>query len=329
MIVEEGDNQKLKRTLQDHPLIMGLALLLILLFVGLKLRDYYAPLPDHERNKKEISRIKAYDPSDFTFAVFGDNKGNISIFKPLLRDIDDRIDIDFAIDLGDLVDGGNNAHYRRFLNQLQDNLAIPVLAVIGNHDLSKGGSSHYQEIFGPTYYSFQIGQGYFTILDAISEQGFDKTERKWLEDELKKAQVSKARFVFMHVPPFDPRGGGFDKCLPERDRRDLLDLFRRYNVTHLFASHIHGYFTGVWEGVPYTITGGAGAGLQGSGSQHFFHHYVEVHVNDGKVDTTVRQIDSEVCNFRDNKHPLPPLAKLVVEALPHRIWCLSGNHRQL
>ena len=97
----------------------------------------------------------------------------------------------------------------------------------------------------------------------------------------------------MHVPLFDPRGKGFHKCLPEKNGKDLLELFERYHVTHLFASHIHGYFTGVWEGVPYTITGGAGGRLQGSDPDHFFYHYVKVQVHGGNVDTVVRQIDSK------------------------------------
>ncbi len=93
----------------------------------------------------------------------------------------------------------------------------------------------------------------------------------------------------MHVPPFDPRGNGFLKCL--KDGEELVDLFRRYNVTHLFASHIHGYFSGVWEGLPYAITGGAGGKLQGNDPEHFFHHYVTVRVHQGKVDTAVKRID--------------------------------------
>jgi hypothetical protein len=97
----------------------------------------------------------------------------------------------------------------------------------------------------------------------------------------------------MHVPVFDPRGSGFNKCLPEKDRKDLLDLFRSHEVSHLFASHLHGYFSGVWEGVPYTITGGAGARLQGTDPEHFFHHYTKVHVNNGKINIMVRRIDAE------------------------------------
>lgn len=150
-----------------------------------------------------------------------------------------------------------------------------------------------REIFGPTYYSFHVGQGYFIVLDAVTETGFDKAERQWLVKELQRSQASTARFVFMHVPPFDPRGGKFHKCLPEKEQKDLLGLFRRYKVTHLFASHIHGYFSGVWEGVPYMITGGAGASLQGSDPKHFFHHYVKVHLRNGEANVMVRRINAE------------------------------------
>jgi hypothetical protein len=287
-----------KKVFIEHPIKIVFASLCILLFIGLKIWDYYAPLSIHNWNEKEISRIKVTNPDDFTFAVFGDNKGNYSFFEPLLHDIAQDKEIAFAIDVGDLVSEGKKGKYRRFLNQVQENLAIPFLAAIGNHDLENGSNNNYQEIIGPTYYAFQVGQSYFIVLDAITESGFDRTERQWLEYELQKAQASKARFVFMHVPPFDPRGNGFNKCLPEKDRKDLLDLFRRYSVTHVFASHIHGYFSGVLEGVPYTITGGAGGSLQGSDPEHFFHHYVKMHVRDGRVDLTVRRINAESAMMR-------------------------------
>lgn len=231
------------------------------------------------------------DPDDFAFAVFGDNKEGHSVFNALLRDIARRRDISFCVDVGDLVPRGKTGFFRRFLKEVQGNLTMPLITAIGNHDLNGGSSDNYRDIFGETYYSFPIGTNYFIVLDAATEAGFDEIERKWLEEELRKAETSKARFIFMHVPPFDPRGDGFRKCL--KDGKDLLDLFRRYNVTHLFASHIHGYFSGVWEDVPYTVTGGAGGGLQGDEPEHFFHHYVTVHVHQGKAETMVKRINAE------------------------------------
>jgi hypothetical protein len=283
---------KTKKIFKEHPIKTILAALCILSFIGITVWHSSAPVPIQNRNQRELSRIAVADPNDFTFAVMGDNKGNRSVFEPLLRDIGHDKEIAFALDDGDLVDGGTVGHYRRFLNQVQENLAIPVLTAIGNHDLNNSGSNkNYQDIFGPTYYSFQVGQGYFIVLDAITQAGFDKTERRWLEKELQQGQASKVRFVFMHVPVFDPRGGVFHKSLPDKDREDLLNLFRRYKVTHLFASHLHGYFSGVWAGVPYTVTGGAGARLQGKDPEHFFHHYVTVHIRNGNADVMLRRID--------------------------------------
>jgi hypothetical protein len=49
---------------------------------------------------------------------------------------------------------------------------------------------------------------------------------------------------------------------------ELLKLLQKYNVTMVFAGHIHGYFRGEWEGVPYIVTGGAGAELVGLNKEH-------------------------------------------------------------
>jgi len=278
------------KLLKNHSTNLIIASLFILAFVAFEFWDHYIPSAVRDRNESEISRIKL-DPTDFYFAVFGDHKGHDACFEPLLRDVDHDKQIAFAIELGDLVRQGRRWFYRRLLNQVEKNLSIPYLAVIGNHDLYRG-SANYRGIFGPTYYSFQIGQTYFIILDTSARFQFDKTERQWLETELQRSQASKLRLVFMHLPLFDPRGRPeFVKCLSEKDGKDLLDLFRRYHVTHFFASHIHGYFSGDWEGVPYTITGGAGAGLHGKDPQHFFHHYIKIHVSGDEVGMEVKRID--------------------------------------
>ncbi len=279
----------MKRIVKEHPVRMGLACLCILLFIGIDFWNNYGPLCT-EWNKKEISKIKLTNPDHFSFAVFGDNKGNYSFFEPLLRDIDQDKEIAFAVDIGDLVADGKRGQYRRFLEEVRENLAIPFLTATGNHDYHHG-FDEYRNIFGPTHYSFQMGRCAFIVLDSSNDSGFDKAEFQWLENELNRSRESRARFIFMHIPPFDPRGG--EACLPEKDRNDLLELFQRCNVTYLFASHFHGYFSGLWEGIPYTITGGAGARLQGTDPQHFFHHYIKVHVNDGKVDTAVRRIHAQ------------------------------------
>jgi hypothetical protein len=61
-------------------------------------------------------------------------------------------------------------------------------------------------------------------------------------------------------------------------------------VTHVFAGHIHSYFSGNWDGIPCTITAGAGAPLYGTDPEHFFYHYLEVTLKEGKVSLQVQRI---------------------------------------
>ena len=69
----------------------------------------------------------------------------------------------------------------------------------------------------------------------------------------------------MHVPLFSPA----DQKPHNMELNDtnttigantLQKLFNSYpNITMLFASHIHNYYTGKWGTTPYIITGDAGA----------------------------------------------------------------------
>jgi hypothetical protein len=94
------------------------------------------------------------------------------------------------------------------------------------------------------------------------------------------------------MPLFDPRGGTHRHSLSPESGHRLATLFKKYRVTHIFAGHIHGYFEGRWEGVPYTITAGAGAPLYGDDPRHFFYHYLKVAVTGDGVQVQVRRLES-------------------------------------
>ncbi|GAB6906888.1 hypothetical protein DESC_940097 [Desulfosarcina cetonica] len=256
--------------------------------------DTYAPVGVSNGNHDAIAAIQTQDPSDFTFAVFGDNKDGYALFDALLKDIDHKKESSFAVAVGDFVNGGSKSNYRHFIGELDDDLAIPLVTVIGNHDLQQDESdANYRAIFGTPNDHFAIGRNEFIILNAPTQSGVGQKDREWLAAVLENAQFMDNRFVFMHVPPFDPRGGRFHKNL--QDGADLMNLFQRYHVTHLFAGHIHGYFSGIRQGVPYTITGGGGGELQARADRkHFFHHYVTAHIHQGKVDIHIRPVSASL-----------------------------------
>jgi 3',5'-cyclic AMP phosphodiesterase CpdA len=161
---------------------------------------------------------------------------------------------------------------------------------MGNHDLNKGSRRLYEDIFGPTYYAFQINDNYFIVVDDASPEALDHRQLSWLEQELQKARAYPRRFVFLHIPLFDPRGEKHDHCLPAESGRKLASLFQKYRVTHIFTGHIHAYFSGQWSGVPFTITGGAGGKIKHPDQEHYFFHYVKVSIRGDQVRLEVQRL---------------------------------------
>ena len=276
-----------------------LASLVLLLSLGLGLIPGRAPadkaqvLPAAGWNEANLKRIQAATPGGFAFAVLGDSRTNPKVFTAILQHISRDPEIAFVIHLGDLVNRGKMAEYQAFIKLVQEHLKVPLLAVIGNHELGKGVPDPYRnylQIFGPAYYAFQIGEVYFIVLDTAKPKDFGAPQLRWLEQELQKAQGARLRLVFLHYPLSDPRSRGKPHGLPEATGRVLEDLFKKYKVDHIFAAHIHGYFTGKWNGVPFTLTGGAGARLSGADPRHYFFHYLKVMVKGSQLKIQVERL---------------------------------------
>jgi hypothetical protein len=235
-------------------------------------------------NQQQLAKISKSSTS-YSFVVYGDNRDSKGRFNKMLLDINKK-NVIFSMANGDLVSTGSKTELYDFIKQTRIS-KIPTLTVIGNHELYPGkGSLHYKQIFGPTYYSFAMKNSYFIVLDDSNNIGLGNTQRLWLINELKKSQKYKYRFIFFHTPLYDPRKGKYvqgHSLTNLKNAQDMNNLFDKYNVTMIFSSHIHGYFTGKWHKTPYIITGGAGVNLAGTNPQNFFFNYVIVHVNGNKV----------------------------------------------
>lgn len=282
----------LNASCRRHPVKFTLFYLCLLFFIGIEVWFNFAAPPARNWISKNLGEIQIVDPNHLSFAVFGDNKNSHSIFPLLLRKADQDHEIKFALDLGDLVFGGDMEKYRYFIKQVRGNFRKPFLTAIGNHELREEGRGLYYVLFGPFYYSFRIGKVYFIVLDDADGKGLDALQTAWLERELEQARGYTSRFVFMHVPLFDPRGEGYHHCLPEKQAQSLLELFKHYHVSRVFAGHIHGYYQGQWQGLSYIITGGAGGELVGQDPEHDFFHYAKVNVNGNSISVIVQPIDS-------------------------------------
>mgnify|MGYP000199226831 CR=1 FL=1 len=271
---------------------------ILVIIIGVKIYSVYFFPGINDWNYSQIEKIQREhqnDNSNFSFVVFGDNKNSVTTFNRLIKKINSE-KILFSIDVGDLVEDGEKEKFRFFINQIRD-AKHPFLTVIGNHELREQGRSNYYDFFGRFYYSFTIGQSYFIVLDDANETNLDRWQLDWLEKELRKSQNYRYRFVFMHVPLYDPRDAGsrikIAHCLHNQNFAQKLNaLFDQYKVTMVFSSHIHSYWAGKWGKTPYIITGGAGAELAGTDPEHYFYHYVRINVSPQKISYQVVKLKS-------------------------------------
>jgi hypothetical protein len=277
-----------------HTFTLGLIILLLLAWTGAGLAVDSAALPAKDWNPRQVERLQAPAGGKLSFAVLGDSRSNPWVFERVLKDMAGDPSLTFAIDIGDMVERGTLEQFDEFFKQIQPYSRLPFLTAAGNHDLGKNQDlTLYRQIFGPDYYAFQLKDHYFIVLNNNSPTGMGEAQMAWLENELKKSQSYKTRLVFFHYPLFDPRGGKYRHSLTEEAGRRLAAIFSRYKVTYIFASHIHGYFTGKWDGVPFTISGGGGAPLAGTDPAHFFYHYLKVTLQGGEVHIEVQRIKTE------------------------------------
>jgi len=272
--------------------ISCIVILTLIVSVGIKLYSVFTFPEIEDWNYKQIKKIDETHNS-YSFAVFGDNRNSITTFNNLIHKLN-KDSIIFAIDVGDLVEDGEKEKFRFFINQIKK-VNKPFLTVIGNHELRENGRANYYQMFGRFYYSFTVGKSYFIILDDANEKRLDLWQLDWLKKELKKSQSYKYRFVFMHVPLYDPRKGGDKKGHSLKDvtfARYLNKLFDKYHVSMLFCSHIHGYYKGYWQNTPFIITGGAGAKLAGTDPSHYFYHYIKVNISEQGVQYEVVRLNT-------------------------------------
>ena len=273
-----------------------LVILIILLWSYLQISELF-PIKEHDLNFHAIEEIKKrYSGGNFTFAVLGDIK-NSPVFDDVVQRLNQDDDLDFAVIGGDLVMYPTLETYKSFLDQWK-RIQIPSLVLPGNHDVAFEDRYFYYSIFGRFYYSFSLGDAKFIFLDNSNKYRLEDEQLAWLKDELKDGLKYKYRFVFMHVPLWDPRdfsstGLQYAHCLKDSDfARMLENLFVKYKVSILFCSHIHSFFDFTRRGLRSLITGGAGAELVGNPSQTF-HHYLRIKVSNKGIQSELVKIDTK------------------------------------
>ena len=164
--------------------------------------------------------------------------------------------VDFVIVAGDVTEFGTLKEMQWLAREL-NNLTIPYVAVIGNHDLTMRGRDAFLRMYGELNYSFTYGGVKFICHDTnSSEYTFNGTVPNipWLKNELKPEDGVNHYVTISHIPP---NSDDFDEKL-------IRDYDAAFSETPGFLTsfHAHGHnfeeFRLDNSQVPYVMTSAMG-----------------------------------------------------------------------
>ncbi len=263
---------------------------------GLQPGETYEYRINTERNKGAWYRLRADGGAAFTALIFPDSQSSdYSGWSQLARDAYKRHrDADFYINMGDLVDNGQDANQWRawFASVEPFSADIPLAPLLGNHEayslewkvtrphsylhffqMPLNGLSDYPSQF----YSFDYGPVHFTVLDSNFPEmeqfqpNLLEDELRWLERDLS-GSAAKWKIVLLHRYIF-LYGFGQESGRQQTKTRfldfsyRLMPMFEKYNVDAVLSAHLHTYrrrvplrnFAPAENGITYILTGVAGS----------------------------------------------------------------------
>lgn len=181
----------------------------------------YSPNQSFDRNSptdlnaKNLAKLyKNADNSDDTvrFVLTGDTQRSYDQARDLINLInnDTTHRIDFVLLNGDISDFGLRQEME-WVTKIYEDLTIPYITIIGNHDLVANGFRAYRRMFGSLNFSFTYKKVKFICHDDNSrEYQFNGKvpDLNWIAKELETDDSVNAIVGVAHVPPtsndFDP-----------------------------------------------------------------------------------------------------------------------------
>jgi len=228
-------------------------------------------------NRQAVKKILDSDrPYPFAFAVIGDPHVGTSKGEAVFGQLIDALKKDppaFLVVNGDLTDVYSDANLAKYLN-MTGGLGVPVISVIGNHDISDFGA--YLKTFGETDFYFDYRDYRFIFLNDSSGKsaigGLKSSQLLWLKEKL---NTPRYPFIFMHIPPrvtgaerlealnnnyvSHPYRGAFFESPPGIDNLEAFEaIIRARAPLTVISSHIHCFADYSKDGVRYIVTGGGG-----------------------------------------------------------------------
>ena len=229
--------------------------------------------------------------NDFCFSILGDRTGDADqrVYEQVWNDVD-ALHPDFVINVGDTIQGGNDATADsewRALRLLWRRYSYPLYFTPGNHDIwSTASRTVFEKETGrPAAYGFNYKNAHFTVLDNSQTENLSGQQMAFLARDLAENKDRDPKFVFFHKP--------FWLIPVTFQNSDFLfhQLIRKYGVRYVVSGHGHQFVRLVQDGVVYLEAPSSGGQLKGQGfMQGWFFGQVFTCVKGPQVDMLVKQV---------------------------------------
>ncbi len=231
----------------------------------------------------------------------------IPLLEHLIVKINNEINPDVVINLGDLVEDFNN-HNKDIINlnfiwKFLKNINPPFYSVTGNHDLrSMSSRTEVEEIMGYEHSTFSIDiLGYhfvFLGLDVneslgvesggiLKTQFISKEDLKWLRTDLRNNTLPSLVFTHFGIAEDDMKGNWWFESCPDHallgNRKEVKEILKEdKNLVAVFSGHQHWTKKTVEDGISYYVVGSLTENIHDDGVPDGV--YFEVNLDGNKIE---------------------------------------------
>lgn len=280
-------------------------ILLLFLLIGYGFTGFTQHAPGEKNAERQnVSANYLRNDSAFRFVYMADIhlQPELSAVAGFTMAIDtaNKLQPDFILTGGDLIMDALNVNYDRasgLFNLYKETIKrfqAPVYNTIGNHEVfglykqsgiapthPEYGKKMYEKKIGNRYYTFQHNGWKFMVLDGIGYTKdrhyiglIDSIQIEWIRTELSKTDPDTPIAISVHVPFItawtqikESAIAANGQSLVVTNAKDVLDLFREYNLKLVLQGHLH-FLEDIYVDGIHFITCGAVSSQWWKGNLH-------------------------------------------------------------
>ena len=283
---------------------------------------HYVPIKEATENAINFTLTKlTHNDDEHRFVIWADPqvKNASDVDKMMQQAVPDVQKLVTALPAGALIHGitvgdivWDELKLFADYNKAVEKMGIPFFQCLGNHDMDyrKGGDETsddtFQQVYGPTYYSFNRGQVHYVVMDNVRYLGKDRDydgfiqqhQLDWLQKDLSFVPKDRLIVLCMHIPVHSGTKNKQDLYALLQDRKvHIMSGHTHYHVNSVEGNiyeHNHGTVCGAWWTGPICGDGTpCGYGVyEVKGTDLHWHYQSTGHAADYQLSINITDFDA-------------------------------------